>query len=168
MPSVVFDCHNFYGNFLTEKLIYGKYGEIMERHRMFKLVREKVEEVPGLEKWSLKQLLNPEDPNTEKISPIKIAAMSKIFGEFQIGNTILAITQEHRFGQPPLHICFSLQMEGIRGNSIIYAVNNGAMALLDGELGSPDGKMYKLPSSPEASQAVFEWIEKLSDVIYWE
>ena len=45
----------------------------MSRHRMFKFVRESVDEVLGLEKWTLKQLVNPADPESTRISPIKVA-----------------------------------------------------------------------------------------------
>lgn len=131
-------------------------------------MRELVEEVPGLEKWSLKQLVNPCDPDSTKISPIKVAIMSESLGEFQLGNTVLALTQEHRFGQPPQDICFSLPFEGVQGDSILYSINNDKMALLVGEIGSPEGKMFELPSPAGASQAVIEWVEGLSENICWE
>jgi len=139
----------------------------MQKHRMFKLVRELVEEVPGLEKWSLKQLLNPDDPESTKTSPIKIAVVWKTFGEFRLEKTILAVTQEHRIGQPPRPIGFSLQMDGVNGDAVLYGINNDKMALLTGKMGSPDGQMFQLPSPAGAPQAVIEWLEKLAENTYW-
>ena len=144
-----------------------KIGVIMQKNRMFKLVRELVEEVPSLEKWSLKQLVNPDDPKSIKISPMKIAVMWKTFGEFQLGNNVLAVTQEHRMGQPPKHLCFSLQ-DGLCGDSIIYSINNDKIALLAGEIGSSDGKMFPLTTPTGASKAVVEWLEELAENTYWE
>lgn len=139
----------------------------MQKHRMFKLVREAIEEVPSMEKWSLKQLVNPDDPESTQISPIKLAIVWKTFGEFRLGNQVLAVTQEHRIGQPPQHIGFSLQ-DGTCGNAILYSINNDKMALLDGEVGSSDGQMYTLPSPTGASQAVIEWLEDMAENTYWE
>ena len=139
----------------------------MQKNRMFKLVREVIEEVPSMEKWSLKQLVNPDDPKSIKISPIKLAIVWKTFGEFRLGNDVLAVTQEHRIGQPPLHIGFSLQ-DGTCGNAILYSINNDKMYLLAGEVGSSDGKMFTLSSPTGASQAVIEWLEELAENTYWE
>lgn len=140
----------------------------MSRHRMFKFVRESVDEVPGLEKWTLKQLVNPADPESTRISSIKVAMAWETFGEFWLENTVLAISQEHRFGQPPRPVCFSLPQDGVFGDSIIYSIKNGKMALLAGEIGSPEGRMYQMPSPAGASQAVVEWIEGLSENTCWD
>jgi len=139
----------------------------MKKNKMFKLVRELVEEVPSIEKWSLKTLVNPDDPKSIKISPIKLAVMWKTFGEFRLGNEVLAVIQEHRFGQPPQNLCFSLQ-DGVCGDSIIYSINNDKIALLVGEIGSSDGKMYPLPTPIGASKAIIEWLEELAENTYWE
>ncbi|TCI01969.1 hypothetical protein EZV61_15430 [Corallincola luteus] len=141
---------------------------MMQKNRMFTLVREAIEEVPGLEKWSLKQLVNPDDPESIKISPIKIAMAWHTFGEFQLGNLTLGVTQEHRIGQPPQHVGFSLQSGQINGNTILYSRNNGKMAFVVGEIGDEsNGQMYELPSPPGASQAVLEWLEDLAENTCW-
>ncbi len=139
----------------------------MQKHKMFKLVREPLEEVPGLEKLSLKQLPNPDDPDSTKISPIRIAVAWKTFGEIQVGDFTLGVTQEHRFGQPPQHVCFSLQMGQVFSNTILYGVKNGRMAVVVGEIGDEDGTMYELPSQAGESLAVIEWLENLSENTYW-
>lgn len=140
---------------------------MMKKHRMFCLKRESVKEVPGIEKWTLKKIVNPDDPESNSISPIKISSMRKIFGDFQLGDAMLSVTQEHRFGQPPREICFSLELQGIHGDAILYSINNDKMALLSGEIGSPEGRMFELPSKPGDSQAVIEWLEGLSRSTYW-
>ncbi len=141
----------------------------MQKHRMFEVLREPIEQVPGLEKWSIKQLINPDDPESIKRSPIKVPVAWLTLGEFQLGNVILGVTQEHRMGQPPLQIGFSLQMGHVYGNALLYSANNGQMALLVGEIGdNPDSRMYPLPSPAGAPAAVIEWLEGLAEQTYWD
>ena len=139
----------------------------MKQNKMFDLVIEDIEEVPGLEKWTLRQLKNQGDTNSTNISPIKVAALTKTFGEIQLGNTTLAVTQEHRFGQSPKPVRFSLPLEGVGGESILHSKNNGNLAILSGEIGSEEGKMFQLPVVVGSSQAVLDWLEELAEKTCW-
>ncbi len=140
----------------------------MQKHRMFKLARTPVEEMAGLEKWELVALPNPADPDSTQVSPIKIASATKTFGEFQLGNAILGLSQDHRFGQPPGPIQFSLPRNGLMGDAIVYFSQHGKLFFLVGELGSEDGKLYELPFPEGAAEALQAWVDEMSQCLFWE
>ena len=139
----------------------------MIQNKMFDLVREDVKEVADVEKWYLKQRINPDDPDSSKISQIQVSTSTKILGEFQLAHISLVIVQEHIFGQPPKHVRFALMPEGIIGDALIRGKKSGNLLLLVGELGTEEGRLFQPPMAKGVDLAVLDWIESLSKTTYW-
>ncbi len=135
---------------------------------MFELVRTPVEELPGYEQWSLKQLENPLASGENNASEMEVAVSWETFGSFRIGKYILDVTKQHTFDTSSDGIGFSMSLQGIFGGSVVYNNILGQLFFLIGELGSTEGRIYPIPTPKGAPEAFFKWVEELSENTYWD